>query len=125
MAAPSGKKQALAPMAHGIISMLGAPHAPADQLESSDARLAFLGVPYDGANVCIGRPGSAMGPQGLRIASQEDFPRSFEWDIDLSEAYGLADCGDTRIAIGNAERTHVNVEADVTRILEAGALPIS
>jgi agmatinase len=125
MAFSSGKKQAFAPMAHGIISMLGAPHVPTTELEGSDARLAFLGVPYDGANVCIGRPGSALGPQGLRIASQEYFSWSFEWDIDLSEAYGLADCGDTKIAIGNAERTHVNVEDDVTRILEAGALPIS
>ena len=81
--------------------------------------LAFLGVPYDGANVCIGRPGSALGPQGLRIASQEYFRWSFEWDIDLREAYGLVDCGDTRIVVGNAVRTHENVEADVTKILEA------
>ena len=28
MMAPSGKKQAFGPMAHGIISMLGAPHVP-------------------------------------------------------------------------------------------------
>ena len=82
-------------------------------------------MPYDGANVCIGRPGSALGPQGLRIASQEYFSSSFEWDIDLREAYGLVDCGDTRIAVGNAVRTHENVEADVTKILIAGATPIS
>ena len=125
MMAPSGKKQAFGPMAHGIISMLGAPHVPADQIEGSDARLAFLGVPYDGANVCIGRPGSALGPQGLRIASQEYFSWSFEWDIDLREAYGLVDCGDTRIVVGNAVRTHENVQADVTKILKGGAIPIA
>jgi agmatinase len=125
MMASSGKRQAFAPMAHGIISMLGAPHVPPDQISGSDARLAFLGVPYDGANVCIGRPGSALGPQGLRVASQEYFPWSFEWDIDLSEAYGLVDAGDTRIVVGSAERTHVNVEADVAKILEGGALPIA
>jgi agmatinase len=113
------------PMAHGVISMLGSPHVPTDQVAESGAKVAFLGVPYDGANVCIGRPGSAMGPQGLRIASQEYFSWSFEWDIDLREAYGLVDCGDTRIAVGNAVRTHEHVEADVARILEAGALPIS
>ena len=125
MMAPSGKKQAFGPMAHGIISMLGAPHVPADEIEGSDARLAFLGVPYDGANVCIGRPGSALGPQGLRIASQEYFSWSFEWDVDLREAYGLVDCGDTRIVVGNAVRTHENVEADVTKILKGGAIPIA
>lgn len=125
MMAPSGKKQAFGPMAHGIISMLGSPHVPTDQLGDSGARAAFLGIPYDGANVCIGRPGSALGPQGLRIASQEYFPWSFEWDIDLREAYDLVDCGDTRIVVGNAVRTHENVQADVARILEGGAIPIS
>ncbi len=122
---PSGKKQAFGSMAHGIISMLGSPHVPPDQVGESGAKVAFLGVPYDGANVCIGRPGSALGPQGLRIASQEYFSWSFEWDVDLQEAYGLVDCGDTKIAIGNAERTHQNVQADVRRILDAGALPVS
>ena len=37
----------------------------------------------------------------------------------------LVDCGDTRIAVGNAERTHENVEADVGRILDGGAIPVS
>jgi agmatinase len=125
MMTPSGKQQSFGAMAHGIISMLGSPHAPPDQVRAAGARAAFLGVPYDGANVCIGRPGSALGPQGLRIASQEYFPWSFEWDIDLREAYDMVDCGDTRIAVGNAVRTHENVEADVLTILEGGAIPIS
>jgi agmatinase len=45
--------------------------------------------------------------------------------VDLREAYGLVDCGDTRIAVGNAERTHQNVEADVTKILNGGAIPVA
>jgi agmatinase len=125
MMSPSGKKRAFTAMSHGIISMLGSPHHPSAELAGSGAKAAFLGVPYDGANVCIGRPGSAMGPQGLRIASQEYFSWSFEWDIDLQEAYGLVDCGDTKIAVGNADRTHVNVEADLTNILRSGAIPIA
>lgn len=122
---PSGKQRSFGAMAHGIISMLGSPHCPPAEIAQSGAKVGFLGVPYDGANVCIGRPGSALGPQGLRIASQEYFGWSFEWDVDLHEAYGLVDCGDTKIAIGNAERTHLNVQADVLSILEGGALPIS
>ena len=121
----SGKQRAFGAMSHGIISMLSSPYCPPDEVSEAGAKVAFLGVPYDGANVCIGRPGSALGPQGLRIASQEYFSWSFEWDIDLREAYGLVDCGDTRIAVGNAVRTHENVEADVTKILSAGATPIS
>jgi agmatinase len=125
MMSGSGKQRGFGAMAHGIISMLGSPHCPPDEVAASEAKVAFLGVPYEGANVCIGRPGSALGPQGLRIASQEYFSWSFEWDIDLREAYGLVDCGDTRIAVGNAVRTHENVQADVAKILQAGAIPIS
>jgi agmatinase len=125
MMAPSGKKQVFGSMAHGIISMLGSPYVPPDELSQSDAKLAFVGVPYDGANVCIGRPGSALGPQGLRIASQEYFSWSFEWDIDLQEAYGLVDCGDSKIVVGSAERTHVKTEETITKVLQAGVTPIT
>ncbi len=125
MMVPSGKKQALGAMAHGIISMLGSPHVPVGELEGSGAGVAFLGVPYEGSNVCIGRPGSGLGPQGLRIASQEYFSWSFEWDVDLQEAYGLVDCGDAKIAIGNAVKTHENIQADISTILKSGAIPVS
>lgn len=122
---PSGKKQAFGAMGHGIISMLGSPYVPVDELKDSGAGVAFLGVPYEGGNVCIGRPGSGLGPQGLRIASQEYFSWSFEWDIDLQEAYGMVDCGDSRIAIGNSQRTHATTQANVKKILEAGAIPVT
>jgi agmatinase len=109
----------------GIISMLGAPHVPTAQLSGSDARAAFLGFPFDGANAAIERPGSANGPRGLRIASNMCFPWSFEWDVDLFEAYGLVDCGDSPLAIGNVVRTHELVQAEIGAILEAGAIPVS
>jgi agmatinase len=112
-------------MAHGVISMLGSPYCSPSEVAETGARVAFLGVPYEGANVCIGRPGSGLGPQGLRIASQEYFSWSFEWDVDLNEAYGLVDCGDARIVVGNALRTHESVEKDVSLILESGAIPIA
>ena len=109
----------------GVISMLGAPHVPTSELAGSGARAAFLGFPFDGANAAIERPGSANGPRGLRIASNMCFPWSFEWDIDLFETYGLVDCGDSPLAIGNVERTHELVQAEIRTILEAGAIPVS
>jgi agmatinase len=109
----------------GVISMLGAPHVPVDRIAGSGARAAFLGFPYDGANAAIERPGSANGPRGLRIASNMCFPWSFEWDVDLFEAYGMVDCGDARLAIGNVERTHELVQQDIAAILGAGAIPVS
>ena len=107
----------------GVISMLGAPHVPVSALTGSDARLAFLGYPFDGANAAIERPGSANGPRGLRVASNMCFPWSFEWDIDLFEAYRLVDCGDAPLAIGNVERTHELVQAELEAILATGAIP--
>jgi agmatinase len=109
----------------GVISMLGAPHVPTRELAGSGAKAAFLGFPFDGANAAIERPGSANGPRGLRIASNMCFPWSFEWDIDLFEAYGLVDCGDSPLAIGNVVRTHELVQAEIRTILEAGAIPIT
>jgi agmatinase len=107
----------------GVISMLGAPHVPVSALTGSDARLAFLGYPFDGANAAIERPGSANGPRGLRVASNMCFPWSFEWDIDLFDAYRLVDCGDAPLAIGNVERTHELVQAELEAILATGAIP--
>ena len=107
----------------GVISMLGAPHVPVSELPGSDAGLAFLGFPFDGANAAIERPGSANGPRGLRVASNMCFPWSFEWDIDLFEAYRMVDCGDAPLAIGNVERTHELVQAELEAILATGAIP--
>ena len=109
----------------GVISMLGAPHVPVSELEKGGARLAFLGFPFDGANAAIERPGSANGPRGLRVASNMCFPWSFEWDVDLFEAYDMVDCGDAPLAIGNVERTHELVQGELEVILEAGAIPVA
>ena len=108
----------------GVISMMKAPYcAPAD-LGNAAGRIAFLGIPYDGANVAIERGGSGAGPMGLRIASSWYGSWSFDWDVDLVEAYDPVDCGDAPIAIGNAVRTHELVEDVVGTIVAAGATPV-
>jgi agmatinase len=109
----------------GVVSMLGAPHVPVARLAGSGARAAFLGVPFEGGNAAVERPGSANGPRGLRIASNMCFPWSFQWNVDLLDAYGLVDCGDAPLAVGNLERTHELVQAELARILGAGAIPVA
>lgn len=120
---PSARR--FTPMSTGIVSMLKSPHIAPEEVAGAGAKVAFLGVPFEGGNVCIDRPGSANGPLGLRLASTQYFSWSFEWDVDLFEAYGIVDCGDAPIAVGNAERTHELVEEEITKILEAGAIPVS
>ena len=125
MATAHESSESFAAITSGVVSFLGAPHVPVDRLAGSGARAAFLGYPFDGANAAIERPGSANGPRGLRIASNMCFPWSFEWDVDLFEAYGLVDCGDAPLAIGNVERTHELVQAALEAILAAGAIPVA
>lgn len=118
-------KQRFGAMSAGIVSMLKAPHISPDEVGRAGAKVAFLGVPFEGGNACIDRPGSGGGPLGLRFASMQYFSWSFEWDVDLFEAYGLVDCGDAPIAVGNAERTHQYVEDEIFKILKAGTVPVS
>ena len=125
MADAQESSASFAAITSGVVSMLGAPHVRVEELSQRGARAAFLGFPFDGANAAIERPGSANGPRGLRIASNMCFPWSFEWDIDLFEAYGLVDCGDAPLAIGNVVRTHELVQEVLERILAAGAIPIA
>jgi agmatinase len=117
--------EGFAALTSGVVSMLGAPTVSTSDLGAHGARAAFLGFPFDGANAAIERPGSANGPRALRIASNMCLPWSFEWDIDLFEAYSLVDCGDAPLAIGNVARTHELVETEIRRILDAGAIPIT
>jgi agmatinase len=109
----------------GVISFLGAPHVKAAQLDGTGARAALLGFPCESGNAAIERPGSSNGPRALRIASNMCFPWSFEWDVDLFDAYGLVDCGDAPIAVGNITRTHEFVQAEIGTILAAGAIPVT
>lgn len=113
-----------AAISSGVISLLGAPHVPTDQLHERRPKAAFLGFPYEGGNAAIERPGSSNGPRGLRIASNMTFPWSFEWDIDLFTSYDLVDCGDSPVAVGNLERTHDMVQVEIAKILAVGAMPL-
>jgi agmatinase len=105
--------------------MLKSPHVPTTDVSKSGAKVAFLGVPFEGGNACIDRPGSSGGPLGLRFASSQYFSWSFEWDVDLHEAYGMVDCGNSPVIVGNANRTHEVVEEHILNILKGGAIPIS
>jgi agmatinase len=108
-----------------VISVLRAPHVSTSDLRGSGAKAAFLACPFEGGNCAIERPGSANGPRKLRIAPNMCFPWSFEWDIDLFEAYGLVDCGDSPLAVGSVVHTHELVRAEIRTILDAGAIPIT
>ena len=108
--------------APGQISFLRAPFVPADsdELVASDAKYAFIGVPFDEGNV--GKPGCEDGPREFRVASLDYFPYWFEFNVDL---HGTAlDCGDVQMPRVNPEVARERIYAAVRAVLAAGKTPI-
>jgi agmatinase len=108
----------------GIRTFLGAQVVPPvrEELEAAGVRAAVLGMPWEGTNTC--RPGASYGPRAIRDTSEHYLSYHGEFQVDLFDALGLADCGDVSIVPGNARRTFDRAERCVTEIYSAGAFPI-
>jgi agmatinase len=108
----------------GISTFLGARVIPPVkvQLAQAGVKAAVLGMPWEGTNTC--RPGASYGPRAIRRATEHYLSYHGEFQVDLFDALGLADCGDVAIVPGNARRTFDRAERCITEIYEAGAFPI-
>lgn len=108
----------------GISTFLGARVIPPvkDQLAQAGVKAAVLGMPWEHTNTC--RPGASYGPRAIRRATEHYLSYHGEFQVDLFDALGLADCGDVAIVPGNARRTFDRTERCITEIYEAGAFPI-
>jgi agmatinase len=104
---------------------LGAPFVPpeASALRSAEATHAVYGIPFDGTTFF--RTGSRHGPHAIRDASEQFLPYHFDYDVDLSEAITLVDCGDAAVVPGSAKRTLEAARADLAQIYAAGVVPIA
>jgi agmatinase len=106
---------------HGFLrAPLVAPEAGA--LRAAGATHAVYGVPFD--STTLYRTGSMHGPKAVRDASVQFVPYHYDYDVDLAERCTLVDCGDAAAIPGNAARTLDIAQADLSRILDAGAVPI-
>ncbi len=112
------------PMGVGLRSFLGAPvlDARADALRAGNVKAAFLGVPYEGANMY--RFGQSGGPAAVREATGQFFSYHYDYDVDLLEAYNLADCGDVATVPADVAASHERIKEAVLELLEGGALPL-
>jgi len=110
--------------ARGINTFMGAPYCAPDRnrIRAMGAKLCFLGVPHDHGNIV--RCGTSQGPAGLRDASTQYFPYSFETGIDLVEHYRPVDCGDVPHVASNNERSHQLIYEYVSECLHGGAMVI-
>jgi agmatinase len=96
-----------------------------------DARVAFLGVPYDGGTPQPGIPtGQRGGPAAVREASVDilDAGAGFydvESDRDLLAGVAMADAGDVAIQGSDTEGNYARITGAVRAIIERGALPVA
>jgi len=94
----------------------------ASQLKSIGATVGILGFPWDGT--CISRPGTQMGPRGLREASEQFLPYNSNTGVDLNKAFTIVDCGDVPVVPGNPSASQDRAEAAMAEILAADAIGI-
>jgi agmatinase len=113
-----------AAMGVGIATFLGAPHIPADAdaIRAHGARAAYLGIPYEGANVY--RFGQSGGPRAVREATGQFFSYHYDYDVDLFDVYNLVDCGDVAVTPADVPASHEAMRQTVSEVLRGGALPL-
>jgi agmatinase len=95
----------------------------ADALRAHGALAAVYGIPFDATN--ISRTGANYGPRGIRDVSRMFLTYNATLGFDVVEALNPVDCGDCPITLANAEKTFARAQADLSQIVEAGALPVT
>jgi arginase family enzyme len=112
------------PMGAGISTFLSAPHIPAEAeaIRAHGAKAAFLGIPYEGANVY--RYGQSGGPRAVRDATDQFFSYHYDYDVDLFDAYNLVDCGDVATVPADVAASHDAMRRATLEVLKGGALPL-
>jgi len=83
--------------------------------------VAIVGAPTD--DLVSDRPGARFGPRAIRAASCPAGAH-LEAKIDAFAELRLVDFGDAPVLPADAARTHAAIEATVTQVLDAGAVPI-
>lgn len=105
----------------GLLSFAGLPYTenPAD-LEGVDA--AIIGAPMD--DLASERPGARLGPRAIRAAGCPPGPH-LETGIDaLRDALRVIDFGDAPVTPADPVRSHKAIEAVVSQVVKAGAIPV-
>ncbi|MEQ8294956.1 MAG: agmatinase [Nitratireductor sp.] len=107
----------------GTFMRLPSVRADAEMLRRQGITAAFIGFPWDA--MCISRTGTNYGPRALREASDQFGFYNANLDLDLSDHYKFADCGDVAVIPGAAVRTMERAERMVLEVLNGGAMPVT
>ena len=105
-----------------------------NDLDTLNADIAFLGVPYDQGT--FSRPGARYGPNGVRAyRGIYDYSDPFEdkkargyYDIDRQEMrlrnVTMSDCGDVTIIPSDVENNFAKISHAVRKIVASGSFPV-
>lgn len=106
-------------------SFMRLPHVPAnaEKLREAGAKAAIYGIPFDATN--ISRTGANYGPRGIRDVSCQFLTFNATLGFDLLAELNPVDAGDTDIVLANAEKTFERAQADLSQIIQSGALPVT
>ncbi|MEO0387412.1 MAG: agmatinase [Pseudomonadota bacterium] len=109
----------------GIATFGKYPYQP--DWDALDADVAILGAPFDFGTQW--RAGARFGPRGIREASTlfafgHAGAYDHEDDVTYLEGARIVDLGDADIVHTDTTQSHANIQAAVTKILAAGALPV-
>lgn len=92
------------------------------QTELGGVDVALLGVPFDSGTSY--RPGARLGPREIRAQSSLIRPYSYFHRISPLERLTIVDAGDVDAPPVGLEKAYEAIQAGVSRVLDAGALPI-
>jgi agmatinase len=90
--------------------------------DPSDVDVLICGAPFDGGTTF--RPGARFGPRGVRVASALTRGYNPSVGVDLFAHLRCADGGDIACVPMSIERSLAAIEARVTEIAQANALPV-
>ncbi|WP_291296347.1 arginase family protein [Elioraea sp.] len=102
-------------------TFMGAPYGRPGE----GSRAAFIGLPFD-CGVHPFRVGCRQGPHAVREMSalMRRYNPTYA-DFDPVKALGLVDCGDVELTPGRILDAYARMEAGVSAIVEAGAIPVT
>ena len=104
----------------GFLSFAGAPLAQEPE-ELAGVDVAIVGAPTD--DLVSDRPGARFGPRAIRAASCPPGPH-LEARVDALRALKLVDFGDAPVVPADPARTRAAIEATVSQVVGARAVPI-
>jgi agmatinase len=104
----------------GLLTYGGQPYTE-DPSELAGADVVIVGAPTD--DLVSDRPGTRYGPRAIRAASCPPGPH-LEVGVDALSALRVVDFGDAPVTPADARRCHEAIEATVSEVVAAGALPV-